>query len=231
MVDHLALYLPLGPGGGNVVLPDNLQHAGTGLPGHSGNAADGIGHHRENIAFPAINAGSRKPTKLKRKQKRHHLGNPEAGHRRGNQRGKHGSIIFPCVLMNRGNNTQRHSGHNRQQHRKRRNHQCAGEAFHNLGGNAAPIDKGIAEVKTNEYILQIIPQLYQIWLVDPQLCPLGSQLLQGCIGAEYDNCRVTGCKVHNCKNQHRHHNDHWNHQQKPLIYVSAHFLFLTYGLF
>ena len=107
-------HIPVGDAFGScctdIVLPDNLQHGGTGYTGHSGHAVETQRKSRQNDALQSIHlSADRKPLQIDGENKNQNQAKPECGAGNTDDCNKHREAVKKCVLFDSSNNTERQS--------------------------------------------------------------------------------------------------------------------------
>ena len=124
--------------------------------------------------------------------------------------------------MRRGDNAQRRTDENLQQHTANRNDQRVFHALHQAVDYGRAVHIARAQIEPQENIAQIAPKAHDIRVVQPQLLAFGLDLNLRRPRAQHRRRRVSGTDIHDGKNQDGNPQHNRDHPQQTLENISSH---------
>src|SRR5215470_3323817 len=222
--DHRALGQPLGAGGADVVLADDLEHARsreTRQGGGRGGAEGDGGQHEmpQHVGHPAAvgraHPARGKPAELEREHDDQHDARPEHGQAHSGDSHAHAHAIEPRVLLHRGDNAGDQAEENGDDERARGEEQGGLEAQEHLGQHGAPEGNGAAEIAAR-HLADPVQVLDDERLIEPEVTAETFHVFLGRLGAEHDGSRVSRGQVQDGEDQHRDPEEDGDSEQQAL---------------
>ena len=166
---HLELAQALGPGGGDVVLLQHIQHLGADEPGEHGGGAEGQGDRGQHGAGPAGPEGHRQDAPLQTHEVLQQGGHHEVGHTDAQHGNDHGEIVNAAVMLPGGYDTQRQAHQKSQQHRLDTNEQGGTQpAEDDVGHRTAGVEERGTQVAPDQ-VAQVLDILYRNRIIEAVL--------------------------------------------------------------